>query len=436
MATPTTEVPASHSENFQDLEELKRYCHQALDTTSQQIRLVKLHPHRDEPLQLDIETFDLENAPEFVALSYTWGPESPTFDIVVNNRPFSVRKNLYRFLQAYEEDKYLWVDQICIDQLNVLERNHQVGLMTSIYSQCSSVTIWLGRFHKRPRAPIIFNSTQSVEALAVILQQSYFTRLWFVQEVLLARRIDVLCSHASIGNVWICWDDMCRIVEQSRSALEMLNVPKSALSILKNYGTRATWTLLGVFFSFGEGYCQDPRDKIYGLMGLVKIEHRLQVDYRKSLYDILIDVVKTCDKLYTHIFDLSGNRLYWEDCNPPLSLTENCYTYLPYVESLHGLSIKLGIPPPHSDTFRSCLEHIWSRFDIWSRVDWSHRRLNFITRDYPLVEMGFTLSSSADNSSEISTPLPYMDESRSYWWYIDGGRKYEFYYDGSTQSEL
>ncbi|EDU40699.1 conserved hypothetical protein [Pyrenophora tritici-repentis Pt-1C-BFP] len=210
--------------------------------------------------------------------------------------------------------------------LNVLERNHQVGLMASIYSQCSSVTIWLERFHRRPRAPVIFNDMKSAEALAVILQQPYFLRLWIVQEVLLARRIDILCSHASIGNVWICWDDMCRLVKQSQPALEMLNVPTPALSLLNNYSIGTTWPLLGAFFSFGAGYCQDPRDKIYGLMGLVKTEHRLEVDYRKSLYEVLIDVVKLCDKIYKHTFDASGKRLYWEECNPPLSPAQNIVT--------------------------------------------------------------------------------------------------------------
>jgi hypothetical protein len=141
-----------------------------------------------------MEVFDLSDAPPFTALSYTWGPVSPTFNILVNSQPISIRKGLFRFLQAYDGDKYLWIDQICIDQSNVLERNHQVGMMSSIYTQCRSVIIWLGRLRTRPRAPIIFNSTRTVEALAAILQHEYFTRLWIVKEVLASARYRRLVS--------------------------------------------------------------------------------------------------------------------------------------------------------------------------------------------------------------------------------------------------
>ncbi|KAA8625899.1 hypothetical protein PtrSN002B_006031 [Pyrenophora tritici-repentis] len=69
MTALTTEFIPNHLENFHAPEQPKRYCHQALDTSSQQIRLVKLPPHRDGPPQLHIESFELENAPEFIALS-------------------------------------------------------------------------------------------------------------------------------------------------------------------------------------------------------------------------------------------------------------------------------------------------------------------------------------------------------------------------------
>jgi hypothetical protein len=39
----------------------------------------------------------------------------------------------------------LWIDAICIDQSNIEERNHQVPLMKTIYSNATAVRVWLGR---------------------------------------------------------------------------------------------------------------------------------------------------------------------------------------------------------------------------------------------------------------------------------------------------
>jgi hypothetical protein len=41
-------------------------------------------------------------------------------------------------------DKLLWIDALCIDQENVIERNHQVQQMGEIFSRASNVLAWLG----------------------------------------------------------------------------------------------------------------------------------------------------------------------------------------------------------------------------------------------------------------------------------------------------
>jgi hypothetical protein len=38
----------------------------------------------------------------------------------------------------------LWIDGVCINQTDILERNRQVQLMGEIYSRASCVLIWLG----------------------------------------------------------------------------------------------------------------------------------------------------------------------------------------------------------------------------------------------------------------------------------------------------
>jgi hypothetical protein len=38
----------------------------------------------------------------------------------------------------------VWVDAICIDQSNLVERSEQVMLMDRVYSNCSGFLVWLG----------------------------------------------------------------------------------------------------------------------------------------------------------------------------------------------------------------------------------------------------------------------------------------------------
>jgi hypothetical protein len=75
-------------------------------------------------------------------------------NITINERNFSVRNNLYAFLKtwsSYIHESYIWVDQICIDQETVLERNHQVTMMAEIYHTASEVMVWLGDADLRPQ---------------------------------------------------------------------------------------------------------------------------------------------------------------------------------------------------------------------------------------------------------------------------------------------
>jgi hypothetical protein len=117
-----------------------------LDTTKKQIRLLRLQSKARHAnlLQYELRTFDLETAPNYQALSYTWGPESPTYPIRVNNRKHHVRANLYAFLKGVAIKDYMWIDQICIDQSNSEEKSFVVKMMSQIYRDCDSMTIWLG----------------------------------------------------------------------------------------------------------------------------------------------------------------------------------------------------------------------------------------------------------------------------------------------------
>lgn len=118
-----------------------------------EIRLLVLPPgdKNDTPglLNCELLVVKLGDEPKYEALSYTWGPEEPAQGILIHNRMQIVRPNLWQALNILQNDskggsRYLWIDALCINQNNVLERNHQVAQMGRIYGHAEIVLAWLG----------------------------------------------------------------------------------------------------------------------------------------------------------------------------------------------------------------------------------------------------------------------------------------------------
>jgi hypothetical protein len=174
----------------------KQYRYQRLRPGSQQIRLLRSRYSVLYGMQYELHTFTLNEAPEYVALSYMWGPPTPTFNCIVHeDRSIRIRQNLHKFLSHYRDEGYLWVDQLCIDQSNVLERNHQVALMSKIYEGAAYVIAWLGldsRASKVKPSDEEGRFNLSKELTFDILADPYFSRLWVVQEFMLARSVDFM----------------------------------------------------------------------------------------------------------------------------------------------------------------------------------------------------------------------------------------------------
>ena len=67
--------------------------------------------------------------------------------VVVDKRSFWITKNLNAALRALRhttEDRWLWVDAICINQEDIPERNQEVLRMMSIYRMAEHVIVWIG----------------------------------------------------------------------------------------------------------------------------------------------------------------------------------------------------------------------------------------------------------------------------------------------------
>jgi hypothetical protein len=117
-----------------DLGEALEFTYTPLDPTKEELRLIKFHynPHGSGPIFCSLQHFDLTTAPKCKALSCVWGESAIQDPIIVNGGFFLIGTNLYDFLLQMPTDRdfcqntQIWIDQICIQQSNLLENNHQV----------------------------------------------------------------------------------------------------------------------------------------------------------------------------------------------------------------------------------------------------------------------------------------------------------------------
>ncbi|RYZ20201.1 MAG: hypothetical protein EOP49_47810, partial [Sphingobacteriales bacterium] len=143
-----------------------RYIGEKLNyTLGQEIRLLVLHPGQDEEdLVCDIRHVNLLDRPAYEAVSYTWrdalGDHTLRRPIRCYGKTIWITANCQAALYCLHRRhrrRSLWVDAVCIDQMNDAERNHQVRLMSTIYSSASQVLVYLA-----PPSP---SSRQSINTL-------------------------------------------------------------------------------------------------------------------------------------------------------------------------------------------------------------------------------------------------------------------------------
>jgi hypothetical protein len=131
-----------------------------LDST-REIRLLRLHARpshlmasstqgeENVPIRCDLYPVVFQEAKDqgYEALSYTWGDPKELLPILVNETKVPVTRNLHAALEHLRSeisDVVLWVDALCINQKDDVEKSKQVGMMTDIYTHAKNTRVWLG----------------------------------------------------------------------------------------------------------------------------------------------------------------------------------------------------------------------------------------------------------------------------------------------------
>jgi len=291
-----------------------RYCYRPLQPG--EIRLLHIKPGSAGPLiQLSLVHVNLNDRPEYEALSYTWGESSNPSTIVADEtgHTLEITRNCEAALRVLRKDKQervLWIDAICIDQSNDEERSRQVLRMPDIYRQAKQVVVFLGEasddselvlnFIEDDLAPPAGENRPSIgeplhRAVDKFLERAYFERVWIIQEILFARDVTVI-----LGDRAAAWIDMSRSIyyvdmnrKMHRAETYRSLVPE-VMFWRDHSAVDKPSSLLQFLHATRQCKSSDPRDKVYALLAMTpeRDEAAIAPDYTRSPREVFLSVAR------------------------------------------------------------------------------------------------------------------------------------------------
>lgn len=197
----------------------------SLITTKGEIRILDLLPGRsDDPVNCKTRSVLLADKPHYEAISYVWGSQNTLKTINISGFEVQVTRSLFAILRQFrypDRKRALWIDQLCINQNDMVEKTDQVALMRDIYQECAECQVWLGAIenldfsvpdaenafagvremanpNKCPEGhvPLIFTSDEGSSGARLAFRNIFthfgnpwWTRVWTVQEVVLPSKV-------------------------------------------------------------------------------------------------------------------------------------------------------------------------------------------------------------------------------------------------------
>lgn len=274
---------------------------------------------------------------DFEALSYTWGTDNLDGRVILNGKLCNIHKNVedaLRRLRALPETQYCmkyWIDALCINQADIPERNAEISRMRRIFKMAWSVVVWLGDEsqdsiaacnavsgiahlddrvrHVRyvPHVELLYGKLDWKPVIE-LLSRPYWTRLWVIQELAMNHR----------NTTFICGDRVlfreelrelllfCKREDVMLQKFLNVNSDKSSKPLRENlYGFfrqilnlidlneegKDALTIDDVFNLARHASTSEPRDKVYGIYGLLPkaLSSRINVDYSLNVETIFQD---------------------------------------------------------------------------------------------------------------------------------------------------
>lgn len=309
------------------------------------IRLLRVFPGgRTDPIACQLLYAALDKLPAYQALSYCWDDQPASVLISCNKQPILITANLSAAIATIRREsmsQLIWADALCIDQTSIEEKNSQVPLMRTICQRATTVHIWLGYDTNRRtgleafnvmrqlysaygelgwdynmyKKPVTSAAKPSIKIPALddpcwnsvlnLIRLPWFSRTWIIQEVAVSQEAFLHCGDATLE-----WDVFCLgflftikaglvtvrpdIFLHISGILQVASLLTTCICYQEQSGKELD--MLYLFESHRQVQASDPRDKVFGLIGLAANEgmlHNVEPDYSLSVDQVYLDISKT-----------------------------------------------------------------------------------------------------------------------------------------------
>ncbi|KAL5610515.1 hypothetical protein FOBRF1_006632 [Fusarium oxysporum] len=346
-----------------------------------QIRLLNLEISNSAEIHIELLNVGLDSAPPYEALSYRWLDNRITKHVVVSNQScLPITRSLFdalrdiRLATTGSVTRTLWADAICINQNDDPEKNDQINRMDQIYYKAQRVVTYIGEGDGNTEPAVALgrkmldlaesseppshgdreqlfkeqcdylgipdsstindddHSDPGIRGLQWMLDASWSRRLWIIQESLLNRNMLMMCGRFEMP--WTMLSRLAAFISQRRLPklfrFSQFRNPDPdggcASSVLRMGRLRQNFdrlTPIEIIQGANIMLCSDPRDKVYGLLGVFRYKTRSQhAEVRDQKYEIAVNYQKPVADVYVEaarffLSETSDLRLLASICNEP-----------------------------------------------------------------------------------------------------------------------
>ena len=343
-----------------------------------EIRLLKFQCSDGPGLSCQLQHTRLShilNSDPYEALSYAWGTPEKRRSLAIDGEEVLISENLYDALQSLHFDssnnryRTIWVDALCINQQDNDEQGSQVRQMGEIYSKADRVLIWIGQAARssselaynwfrtlhsfllknatnyNPRASMSVPLEMTTDLKGILrgwipeiqrgllpmFDQAWFSRLWVVQEFVLAQDSVLFWGESSFDFIELA--GVVQAVDDLVGLLTFKNHNAASSKFLQNVTGKAF--IRQVYRKLYLG----PHDSNFSVLDMMHATSRLQcARSRDRIYSIL---ALTNTSGIQPNYSVKRNEVY-------LRLTEWSLEYFPDLRALsyaHGCSASnTGLP--------------------------------------------------------------------------------------------
>ncbi|KAH8888118.1 hypothetical protein GQ53DRAFT_583854, partial [Thozetella sp. PMI_491] len=325
---------------------------------------------KDHPVHISLEPFSHDNRPEYEVVSYTWGGEDGDsslsqavyigsyWDVLLQTQNCW---EMLRFVRPWRGSRMVWVDAVCINQTDLVERGAQVAKMRQIYADCTRVIVFLGpdlvtssttfpaywplsRLDEtnisRPVFPPSHVLSSQTFGFKDLLQRQYFSRVWVIQELIMAPKavirvgdIDFQADKDSVRQIFASdtgpalreWNQTAAPWVRFLGQKQLLPSPEDGASMYRRSGDDGPYAddVSELMRLTANSKSTDPRDRLFAVISLSsdpEVRRLFPPDYSISHQNFYIGT-------FSHL--LLNLHFWWLLGSAPASVTSTLPSWIP-----------------------------------------------------------------------------------------------------------